>query len=89
MTARRADSPARGPRHPVQARRREPMRVPCRTGGADAGTADDAEVQPWVAAVRQEAEEESSLTDYLPSVLFVVRDAIHHLRKVYQRLKRE
>ena len=51
--------------------------------------ADDAEVQPWVAAVRQEAEEESSLTDYLPSVLFVVRDAIHHLRKVYQRLKRE
>ena len=49
--------------------------------------ADDAEVQPWVEAVRREAEEgEGDLAAYLPSVLFVVRDAVQHLRRVYRRL---
>lgn len=48
--------------------------------------ADDEVVQPWVQAVRVRAEESDELKDYLPDVIFVVRDAIEHLRLVYRRI---
>lgn len=48
--------------------------------------ADDEVVQPWVQAVRLRAEESDELKDYLPDVVFVVRDAIDYLRLVYKRV---
>jgi len=47
--------------------------------------ADDATVIPWVESVRQRAEETDALTDYLPDVVYAIRDAIHYLRLVYRR----
>jgi uncharacterized protein YfkK (UPF0435 family) len=48
--------------------------------------ADDETVIPWVEVVRKRAEETDALAEYLPDVVFVVRDAIRYLRLVYHRV---
>jgi len=50
--------------------------------------ADDDVVQPWVEAVRKRANEDDTLQQYLPDVVFVIRDAIHYLQLIYQRIQK-
>jgi hypothetical protein len=48
--------------------------------------ADDETVLPWVEATRTRAQETDALSDYLPEVVFVLRDALGYLRLVYRRM---
>lgn len=47
---------------------------------------DDTDVLPWVEAVKKRAEEQDTLQEYLPEIVYVVRDAIFHLRTIYRRI---
>ncbi len=47
---------------------------------------DDSVVLPWVESVKKRAEEQDSLQEYLPEIVYVVRDSIFHLRTIYRRI---
>lgn len=47
---------------------------------------DDSDVLPWVESVKKRAEDQDSLQEYLPEIVYVVRDAIFHLRTIYRRI---
>ena len=55
--------------------------------GSIQAPADDAVVGPWVKACQDEAIKSTSLAEYLPTVVDVVREGIIHLRRVFQRLQ--
>ena len=48
---------------------------------------DDREVRPWVAQVERNAQSDSPLLEYLPTLVDVVREGGVHLRRVLQRLE--
>ena len=47
---------------------------------------DDSDVLPWVESVKKRAEDQDSLQEYLPEIVYVVRDSIFHLRTIYRRI---
>ena len=47
---------------------------------------DDSDVLPWVEAVKKRADDHLSLQEYLPEIVYVVRDSIFHLRTIYRRI---
>lgn len=49
---------------------------------------DDVTVQPWLVSVRVRANIPDTVVDFLPDVVFIVRDGIHHLRLVSKRIEK-
>lgn len=47
---------------------------------------DDSNVLPWIESVKKRAEDQDSLQEYLPEIVYVVRDSIFHLRTIYRRI---
>lgn len=49
---------------------------------------DDAIVQPWLVSVRERANTPDTVIEFLPDVVFIVRDGIQHLRLVSRRIEK-